>query len=73
MSETNCHVVDTPCYPARWKVESVKWPGRDNSTCNYFRLRGDAVAEAAKRNTRISNRDETPTPLAAVKAVKGGE
>jgi hypothetical protein len=44
------HVIETPCFPARWKVESVRWPGHDNATLNYFRDKEKAQAECDRRN-----------------------
>lgn len=44
------HVIETPMYPAKYKVEDKKWPGSDNSWCNYFRTRKAAQTEADKRN-----------------------
>ena len=43
-------VVETTCFPASWKVELKKWPGRDNATCNYFRTKEAAIAEARRKN-----------------------
>jgi len=44
------HVIETECYPAKWKVESTQWPGTDNGTHNYFRKKEDADIEANRRN-----------------------
>lgn len=46
-------VIDTPCRPRRWKVESVPWPGRNNSWTEYFVDRGDAEREVVRRNRKF--------------------
>ena len=48
---TQYHVVETPCYPAKWKVEPIDRPG-DNATSNYFRTWQNAWREAERRNAK---------------------
>lgn len=45
-------VIDTPMRPKRWKVESVNWPGSNNSWTEYFLTRGEAQTECDKRNKK---------------------
>ena len=45
-------VIDTPCRPKRWKVESVQWPGRNNSWTEYFEDRYAAELECSRRNSK---------------------
>lgn len=48
-------VSETPCYPAKWKVHPVgRWGS--NATHNYFRDLGDALDEAARRNSALEER-----------------
>lgn len=47
-------VIQTVCWPAQWKVESVKWPGRNNSFTEYFVNQLDACKEAQRRNELIT-------------------
>jgi len=51
-------VIDTPMWPNRWKVESVQWPGRDNSTTEFFKERSDADRECDRRNERERLKEE---------------
>jgi hypothetical protein len=46
------HVIETPMFPNKWKVEQIKWPGHDNSTCNYFADKQKALNEAHRRNNK---------------------
>jgi len=54
----NYKVIDTPCRPRRWKVESVRWPNGNNSWTNYFVERKDAQNECDKRNSAIAEKGE---------------
>ena len=47
------HVIDTPMRPNRWKVESLAWPGANNSTSEYFPRYDEAQAESTRRNLRL--------------------
>jgi len=44
-------VIDTPMRPARWKVESKEFPGRNNSWTEYFSDFMDAIRECKRRNS----------------------
>ena len=48
-------VIETPCYPNKWKVERDKWP--TNSICDYCADREKAEQEAARRNEKESSHD----------------
>lgn len=58
MASETYRVIDTPCYPCRWKVESVQWPGRNNSFTEFFPDRGDAEREANRRNRPTNQKGE---------------
>jgi len=47
-------VIETPCYPASWKVTFFGPFGEQgsNATSNFFRSAAAAWAEAARRNQR---------------------
>lgn len=47
MSRQNWFVIDTPMFPARWKVVPVSGIS-SNATHYYFRLYSDAMAYASK-------------------------
>lgn len=52
------HVIETPCYPASWKVDCIKHPGSDNATYLYKRAREEAqklcdqMNEQARENAK---------------------
>ncbi len=43
-------VIETPCFPCKWKVESIMWPGQNNSWTEYFKTKEEAQKETDKRN-----------------------
>ena len=50
--EREWYVLETLCYPAKWKV-TFDWMGEehgDNDTSNYYRDREEAQREADRRN-----------------------
>lgn len=54
-------VIETVMYPAKYKVVEKGKEFADNSTCNYFRTRGEAQTEADRRNKPVS-----PPPFATL-------
>ena len=46
----NYKVIDTSCRPKRWKVESIRFPGSNNSWTEYYKTRLEAQLETDKRN-----------------------
>jgi len=54
------YVIETPCWPASWKVTcSGPWGREDfgsNDTSNFFRSAAKAQAEADKRNKQRADR-----------------
>lgn len=49
MKINNWYVIDTPCYPARFKVVNDYYK-QDNATHNYFQSNLEAAKEANRRN-----------------------
>lgn len=52
------HVIDTACRPKRFKVETARWPGNDNSSGNYFATYEEADKEAFRRNLIANTQPE---------------
>lgn len=50
-------VIDTPMYPARWKVETSNTPGHDNSAHNFFINKENAAKECKRRNKSAVEKD----------------
>lgn len=46
------HVIDTPMRPRRWKVESIKFPGCNNSWTEYYEFKEAAETECFRRNSQ---------------------
>lgn len=46
-------VIETCMFPNKWKVESIQFPGRDNSFVNYFKDFANAQKECDRRNKKI--------------------
>lgn len=43
-------VIDTPCRPRRYKVESIQFPRSNNSWVEYFVNKKEAEKECERRN-----------------------
>ena len=56
------YIIETPCWPASWKVTTDgPWGRKDfgsNDTSNYFRSATEAQAEANKRNKQAKAFEE---------------
>lgn len=43
-------VIETPCWPAKWKIIQSNCRVEDNTLSNFFRSKQDAQKEAHRRN-----------------------
>lgn len=55
------HVIETDCFPCKWKVESIQFPGRDNSTHLYKKTVEEANALCDYLNALEEKRDQSDT------------
>jgi hypothetical protein len=60
VADNKWYVLETPCYPAKWKV-TFAWYVQDdcgdNDSSNYYRDQAAAQLEADRRNTREQEKE----------------